>query len=628
MKLNNLSPHKLKKLNSGELKELCADIRRFLIESISKTGGHLASNLGVVELSVALHYCFNSPTDKLIWDVGHQAYVHKIITGRADRFNTLRKLDGLSGFPKSSESEHDVFNTGHSSTSISAALGFCVARDLKNERSKVVAVIGDGSMTGGLAFEGLNNAGRKNTDIIVILNDNQMSISENVGALSVYLNEFRTAKKYLEAKADIIKFLHKLPLIEKPLTNVLDKAKSSIRNMLVPGHLFEELGFTYIGPLDGHNIKQLIRVLTKVRAMKGPILVHVYTTKGKGYEMAEINPSGFHGVPAFDIDTGESNVRDTITYSHVFGQTLCELAAKDKRILAVTASMTDGTGLTCFKERFPNRIFDVGIAEAHAVTFCAGLAKSGFLPVFAVYSSFLQRSYDQLMSDICLQNLHAVFAIDRSGLVGSDGETHQGIYDISFLSHMPNLMIFSPKCAEEMKLLLTHIFTLSCPVAIRYPRGEAIQLPTQDISNHYYEIHRSSLVDNVVARIAMVSVGTIFKEVYESAKLLEAKGVAVDIINPRILKPIENELCNILSKYERVLTVEENVRTGGFGSSLLLALNENNIVSKLQILSLPDDFIPQGTRAELLKRYGLDAQGLFNEIIRLLSLVVCEIQGV
>lgn len=613
-KINSL--RKLKRLKVGELPDVCKEIRSFLIESISKTGGHLASNLGVVELTVALHYCFNSPIDRLIWDVGHQAYVHKILTGRMDQFPTLRKFAGLSGFPKGAESEHDAFDTGHSSTSISAALGLCVSRDLSGDKYKVIAVIGDGSLTGGLAFEGLNNAGRKNTNIIVILNDNQMSISENVGALSSYLNEFRTAKPYLEAKQDVSNFLNKVPLVGPGLTSFIDKTKSGIKQFLVPGQLFEELGFTYIGPVDGHNIRQLVSVLNKVKNMQGPVLVHVCTKKGKGYEQAESAPQEFHGVSPFDIETGEINQSNKLTYSQVFGQALTELAAQEPRLLAVTASMQDGTGLSFFKEKFPNRIFDVGIAESHAVTFSAGLAKNGYLPVFAVYSSFLQRSYDQILHDVCLQKLPMIFAIDRAGIVGADGETHQGIFDLSFLSHIPNLSIMAPKDGAELKQMLDLAVRLNAPVAIRYPRDVVPSfLPDNAICSALEYAKHEVFIQG--ENIALVALGSMFQTALQVSRRLRSDGLSPCLINARFMKPISDTLCEELEGFEHIFIMEENVATGGFGSSLLMKLNAlSSFKGRVHILAFKDEFIPQGTRNELLAYCGLDEEGVYETVKR------------
>ncbi|MCL2617346.1 MAG: 1-deoxy-D-xylulose-5-phosphate synthase, partial [Defluviitaleaceae bacterium] len=467
------SPQDLKRLPRKYFRQLCADIRQFLLQAVSKTGGHLASNLGVVELTVALHYVFNSPKDIIIWDVGHQAYVHKILTGRRGRFGALRKLGGLSGFPKARESQHDHFDTGHSSTSVSAAVGYAKARDLDGQTHNVIAVTGDGSMTGGLVFEGLNDGGRLNSNLIVILNDNQMSIGENVGAISKMLNLMRSDPRYRHLKSDVKDILSKAPILGETLTWAAGKAKDTIRGVLVPGQLFEEMGFTYIGPVDGHNIDELITVLSKIHGTSRPILLHVHTIKGKGYPIAEANPSKFHGVESFDIETGAPLSPKAESYTDIFGGELLRLARENPDIVAITAAMKDGTGLGAFAAEFPRRFFDVGIAEAHAVTLCAGLAKAGKLPVFAVYSSFLQRGYDQLLHDVCTQGLKVVFAIDRAGIVGADGETHQGLFDLSYLTPMPGITVLAPADGSELAAMLR--YALVCPgsVAIRYPRGAA-----------------------------------------------------------------------------------------------------------------------------------------------------------
>ncbi len=605
------SPEQLKKLTIPCLLLYAEEVRKFLISSVSQTGGHLASNLGVVELTIALHYCFNTPKDKLVFDVGHQAYVHKLITGRLEKFSQLRQLDGMSGFPKTSESEHDSFDVGHSSTSISAALGLCIGRDLNGSDEKVAAIIGDGSLTGGLAYEGLNNAGRANTDILVILNDNEMSISRNVGALSNCLNAIRTAPNYLSAKADIKGFLNGIPIVGEGLGKIVERFKTIVRYSLVSGVFFEELGFRYIGPIDGHNIKELIEVLNKVKKLKGPVLLHVYTKKGKGYSLAENYPEKFHGVEPFNVETGEMKKSSEETYSSAFGKELCRLAEENKKIVAITAAMTGGTGLSGFQAAYPKRLFDVGIAEGHAVTFAAGLAKQGLIPVFAVYSTFLQRGYDQIIHDVCLQGLHVIFAIDRAGIVGADGETHQGTFDLSYLSHIPNLTILSPKNTEELKLMLQFAVSHKGPIAIRYPRGGSEN-----------SLHSKPIMLGVAEEIesgkeiAIVSVGAMMDTGLEVYKKLKADGKNPSLINARFIKPIDNGLATRLRDFDYVFVLEDNLANGGYGSLLLKEMAEADCLknTRLHIFAFPQKFIPQGTRSQLFERNGLSPMAIYEKI--------------
>ncbi|WP_058485271.1 1-deoxy-D-xylulose-5-phosphate synthase [Defluviitalea phaphyphila] len=614
-----ISPKDLKKLSIDKLNILAKEIRTFLINSLSKTGGHLASNLGVVELTIALHYCFNSPKDKIIWDVGHQSYVHKILTGRKEKFNTLRQKGGLSGFPKREESIHDIFETGHSSTSISAALGIAAARDLNNEKFSVVSIIGDGSLTGGMAFEALNDAGRTNTNLIVILNDNQMSISPNVGGLSKYLSTIRTGPIYLEVKEDIDHILKKIPGIGKSVAKTVRKTKESIRYLLVPGTLFEELGFTYVGPINGHNIGELIKVLNRVKRMKGPILLHVKTVKGKGYKYAEKFPCNYHGVSPFNIESGKS-IKKKIkeTYSEVFGNTLINLANINKKIVAITAAMPEGTGLKKFEEKFPKRFFDVGIAEQHAVTFAAGLAVSGFHPVFAVYSSFLQRAYDQIIHDVCLQKLPVIFAIDRAGIVGPDGETHQGIFDLSYLSHMPNMTIMAPKDKFELEEMLKYAFTIKGPVAIRYPKGEAPVL--SEFNTNPIKYNKSELLYEGKDG-AIIAVGKMVEIAKKAVEELKNKNIEISLINARFIKPIDEEMIiNIAKKYKVLFTIEDNIINGGYGSNVLQILSKNKIKNiNVNILGFPDKFINHGTPDEIYKEYGLDKNGIMQKVEEVLK---------
>lgn len=611
------SPRDVKKLSPKGLDFLCRDIRNFLINSVSKTGGHLSSNLGIVELTVALHYCFNTPTDKLIWDVGHQAYVHKILTGRKEMFNTLRKFEGLSGFPKTTESLHDAFGVGHSSTAISAGLGMALSRDLQNENYNVVSIVGDGSMTGGLCYEGLNNAGRSNTNFIVILNDNQMSISENVGALSRHLNDIRTAPVYLGVKEDVNALLNKIPKIGSQISKIAEKTKDSIRALLVEGELFEQLGFNYVGPVDGHNLEELIKVLNKVKKMNAPVLLHIYTTKGKGYGMAEIAPDTFHGVDTFDIETGKPIITKVYdTYSDVFGKGIINLASENDKIVAVTAAMPSGTGLSSFKKRFPKRLFDVGIAEAHAVTFCAGMAMNGFVPIFAVYSSFLQRAYDQIIHDVCIQNLHVIFAIDRAGIVGSDGETHQGLFDIAFLSHIPNMTVLAPKNKYELLSMLEFAVDFNAPISIRYPRGSASR--TLKYVNNKIELGKSELIEKG-EKIAIICVGSMMDEVYECYKKLKEESINPTLINARFIKPIDTEMVSSLKEYEYVFIVEEGVTSGGYSSMVQQEMLNQKINCTFHAFAFPNEFIKQGSRDEIFKKYGLDSESIFKKILEMIK---------
>lgn len=608
------SPKDIKKLNINQLNRLAEEIRDFLVNKVSTTGGHLASNLGVVELTLALHYCFNSPKDKIIWDVGHQSYIHKILTGRKNQFDTLRQIGGISGFPKQKESVHDVFETGHSSTSISAATGIAAARDLNNEAFSVISVIGDGSLTGGMAFEALNNAGRYNSDLIVVLNDNQMSIAPNVGGLSKYLNNIRTEPVYLEVKEDIAQALRKIPRIGKSIERTVKKTKEGIRFLLVPGTLFEELGFTYVGPINGHDIKELINVVNKVKKMKGPILLHVNTIKGKGYPYAEKFPSQYHGVEPFDVKTGKPLKKRKIdTYSEVFGNALTNIASHNKKVVAITAAMPDGTGLKNFSKKFPDRFFDVGIAEQHAVTFAAGLARGGFHPVFAVYSSFLQRSYDQIIHDVCIQNLPVVFAIDRAGIVGSDGETHQGLFDLSFLSHMPNMTIMAPKDKTELIEMLNYAFSIKSPVAIRYPKGEApILFPAIHNSIEY---KKSEIICEGQEGV-ILAVGKMMDKAKKIVETLRMEGIELSLVNPRFIKPIDEEtILNLCKNHKNLFTIEDNVVSGGFGSKVLEILSKHNYQEvHVKVFAFPDQFISQGSMKELYQEYGLDTETMMKEI--------------
>ena len=605
-----MTPKNLKQLTVRELTALSDEIRRFLISELSQTGGHLASNLGVVELSVALHRVFNTPADKIIWDVGHQSYVHKILTGRRSRFKTLRQLDGLSGFPKSRESIYDAFDTGHSSTAISAALGFCAARDLQNDNYNVVAVVGDGSMTGGLVYEALNNAGRGGHNLLVILNDNQMSIARNVGAVSRHLNDIRTARIYRAAKQDVHKLLTNIPRFGKRMDKWIETVKDAVKFMLVPGVLFEEMGFQYFGPADGHNLKALIKTLQKLKSIPGPVLLHVVTTKGKGYRQAEQSPDIFHGVESFQVETGEpTSASNGATYTNIFGKTLLELAQKEEKLVAITAAMVDGTGLCQFQKKYPKRFYDVGIAEGHAVTFAAGLAKGGGLPVVAIYSSFLQRAYDQILHDICIQNLHVVLAVDRAGLVGPDGETHQGLFDLSFLSHMPNMTIMAPKNRYEFVDMLNYaVLRHKGPIAVRYPRGTASKILEEHSAPIEYGKSETIFKGE---EVAIISVGAMMDTAHSAVMRLRQHGYNPSLYNARFIKPIDSKP-DLLS-YRHVFILEDNVQAGGYGERMRAGS------PNFHLFAFPDKFIEQGSREELFSRYGLSGEKAAGKMLEILN---------
>ena len=615
--LNNIkSPEDIRKLTLAELRSLADEIRSFLLERVSATGGHLASNLGVVELTLALHSVFQTPHDKIIWDVGHQSYVHKIITGRKDQFGTLRQFNGLSGFPKGSESEYDSFDTGHSSTSISAALGYARARDMMHEDYAVAAVIGDGALTGGMAFEALNDAGRSPNNLIIILNDNGMSISKNVGGFSRYLSKIRTQPIYYKAKEDFDIFLHKLPGIGNKAAKALKRAKGTIKYIVMPGMLFEEIGLKYLGPIDGHDIGELTKVLSNAKGMKGPVLIHVLTHKRKGYQFAESKPQEFHGISPFEVETGEVKVNNGPTYSDIFGEKITALAAAEPKLVAITAAMPLGTGLDKFSKKYPQRFFDVGIAEQHAVTFAAGLAKTGIKPVVAVYSTFLQRSYDQILHDVALQKLHVTFAIDRAGLIGDDGETHQGIYDLSYLSHIPNLTILAPADYNELNRMLEYcVLQHEGPIAVRYPRGTGKDMLTQPVPVKYGKGVRLTTGND----ITIVAVGKMVETALKAAELLLKKDINAEVINARFIKPLDSKLIlESALKTRAVAIIEDNCIRGGLGSSVLELLNENGYMLKTKLFGFPDMPIPHGSRDILYEKFGLDADSIAHEIIKLL----------
>ena len=611
-------PNDIKRIDPEEYEQLAQEIRQFLIDSISKTGGHLASNLGVVELTMALHIVFDLPTDKLIWDVGHQSYTHKILTGRKNQFNKLRKYGGMSGFPKRNESDYDAFDTGHSSTSISAGLGYASARNITGEDYHVISVIGDGALTGGMAYEALNNASSLKKNFIIVLNDNSMSISENVGGISRILDDVRSSYSYYDLKEDVKNTLHKLPngdaLVEK-----IKKTKSNIKQFIVPGQIFEDMGIQYLGPVEGHNIHKLIKIFNIAKRVDSPVLVHVVTQKGHGYAPAEKNPSRFHGIGPFDIKTGKSlSVGKGESYSAVFSRKICDIAKNDRSVVAITAAMPDGTGLDKFKKWFPDRFFDVGIAEEHAVTFSAGLAAGGMKPVFAVYSSFLQRAFDQILHDVCMQQLHVVFAIDRAGLVGSDGETHQGIFDLSFLSVIPNMTIIAPKNGWELEnaleFALEHFYG---PIAIRYPRGCAYTGLSEYVQP--IEYGKSELIHEG-SHICLMAVGNMMETALTTGERLKEYNIDATIVNARFVKPIDEDMiCDIADEHELLVTLEENVYTGGFGEAVSRYTQMNGLNIRTLGIALPDDYIEHGNVDILKHEAGIDAEAVFDRIMETIA---------
>lgn len=609
------APADLKKLDYDDLKVLCTELRDYVVKVVSENGGHLASNLGVVELTVALHRSFDSPRDKIVWDVGHQSYIHKILTGRREAFKNIRQLHGISGFPKRAESEHDIFETGHSSTSISAALGMAKARDLAGEDYSVLAVIGDGALTGGMAFEALNHAGDFPTNFIVVLNDNEMSISPNIGGMANYLSRLRTEPAYFKLKLEIEALLNKVPVVGTPMFHTAEKLRDWLKYLLVPGVLFEELGFKYLGPIDGHDIKKLEDVLQRAKAYNGyPVLIHVVTTKGKGYSIAEHKPEKYHGISPFFTRTGDpKHINNEKSYSAVMGEALIRLAEKDPRIVAVSAAMPEGTGLAPFAARFTDRFFDVGIAEQHAVTFCAGMAAAGYKPLFAVYSTFLQRGYDQVLHDVCMQNLPVVFAIDRAGIVGPDGETHHGVFDISFLRHMPNLTVMSPKDGTELAEMLEHAFALDRPVAIRYPRGceTKNQWPHPPVEYGKAEMLLEGPDGVILAEGSMVRHG------FEVCMKLKEAGRHFSLVNIRFIKPLDAALLDALAqKYEKLHVIEDNILAGGLGSSILEYFSTNNKNVNVRLFAYDDRFIPHGEVNELYRLKGVDPDSIYAAIMK------------
>lgn len=606
----------IKKVAPENWNVLADEIREFLINKISVTGGHLGSNLGAVELTMALHLSLNLPEDKIVWDVGHQSYTHKILTGRKAGFENLRKYGGMSGFPKRKESDCDCFDTGHSSTSISAGLGLVKARDLKNEDNTIVSVIGDGSLTGGMAYEALNNAARMKKNFIIVLNDNNMSISENVGGVSKYLNNIRTADKYLDIKEGIYNSLMDTKIGE-PIVESIRRAKSSVKQLVIPGMFFEDMGLTYLGPVDGHNIPAMLKVFREAKRCKSAVIIHVITQKGKGFAPAEKHPARFHGAEPFDVQTGLPLVPKTkSSYTDVFSTVMCKLGDRNKNIVAITAAMPDGTGLKRFRNMYPERFFDVGIAEEHAVTFAAGLAAGGMKPVVAIYSSFLQRAYDQILHDVCIQNLPVVFAIDRAGLVGSDGETHQGIFDLSYLSSIPNMHIMAPKNKWELSDMLKFSIAFEGPIALRYPRGEAY-----DGLREYREPVRFGKAEWIYkeSRIALVAVGSMVKTALTVREKLMQMGYPCSIINARFVKPIDTEILDEAGKtHELIVTMEENVASGGFGEKVRAYLDLTGMAVGLLNITIPDEYVEHGNVEILRREVGIDADTIEKKILELI----------
>ena len=599
----------LKKLNYNEKNILAQDIREYILDIVSKNGGHLASNLGIVELTLAIHNVFDLEKDKVVWDVGHQAYVHKILTGRKEELKTLRKLDGIAGFPKTSESETDCFNTGHSSTSISAAMGIAKARDLKNEDYSVLAVIGDGALTGGMALEALNHVGSSKTNMIVILNDNEMSISKNVGGINKLLTRLRVKKRYTISNQNGKKIIKKIPLIGNFVVKVVSKIKKSIKQLILPKMYFEEIGFKYLGPVDGHNIEDLEYILSSAKELEEPVLIHVLTKKGKGYKPAEDNPDRFHGTGPFNIETGESTKKKSKDYSKAFGEKLIELAEKNEKIVAITAAMRDGTGLKDFSIKYPDRFFDVGIAEQHALTFAAGLAKEGMIPFVPIYSSFYQRAYDQVIHDICIQKLPVIMCVDRAGCVGNDGETHQGLYDMSFFKLIPNITIMAPKDFEELAKMMEFAISLKAPVVIRYPRGGESDIKFE--KHEEIKLGQAEILQEG-NDVTIIGIGKMASVAMQVANLLEKDEVYGEVINARFLKPLDTEkISKSIGKTKFVVTIEDGTEIGGLGSSIKeLIVNKGLENVKIKCFAYPDEFIKHGSVTELEKLYGMDCENI------------------
>lgn len=606
-------PNDIKKLDKSELPELAQEIREFLIDKVSKRGGHLASNLGVVELTMALHLCLDFPEDKIVWDVGHQSYTHKLLTGRKAGFDELRAYGGMSGFPKRRESKCDSFDTGHSSTSISAGLGIVTANQIKGNDGTVVSVIGDGALTGGLAFEALNNAASINRNFIMILNDNEMSISENVGGLSTYLSGIRTGNVYNDIKSGVVKSLNSIPVVGEKLIHQIKKTKSSIKQLVIPGMLFENMGITYLGPVDGHNLGQLVRVIKEAKKVDHAVMIHVITKKGKGFEPAEKHPSRFHGVEPFNQWTGEPlKPKKKVTYTDTFAHYIAKYAADNEKITAITAAMPEGTGLKRFSRMYPDRFFDVGIAEEHAVTFAAGIASAGLKPYVAIYSSFLQRAYDQLLHDVCIQNLPVIFAIDRAGFVGGDGETHQGIFDLSYLNTIPNMSVCAPKNRFELADMIKYSTYFNGPLAIRYPRGEAYEGLKE-----YREaiVYGRAEVIYKERDIILLAVGSMVKEAEKAREILKKRGSNVTLVNARFVKPFDEKcIIKLADTHKLLVTLEENVYNGGFGEQVLKFVNSADIDLKVLNIAIPNQYLEQGSVDVLRKEAGLDPHSIADRV--------------
>lgn len=611
-------PNDIKRLDKSEYPILAQEIREFLLEHVSQTGGHLASNLGTVELTMALHLVLDFPYDKLIWDVGHQSYTHKILTGRKEEFNHLREFGGMSGFPKQAESACDCFDTGHSSTSISAALGFAEAKELMGTDESVIAVIGDGALSGGLAYEALNNMARLKSSMVVVLNDNDMSISENVGGMSRYLNKIRAGQKYNDFKAEVEKTILNIPVAGHDIALSVKRSKDSIKHLLVPGMFFEDMGITYIGPIDGHNIQQMVESLVSAIELQRPVVVHVKTQKGKGYRYAEKYPCYFHGIAPFDLKTGKvKQKKEKPTYTDIFGRKMLELAKADQKVIAITAAMAEGTGLKRFREMYPERFFDVGIAEQHAVTFAAGLAAAGMTPVVAVYSSFLQRAYDQILHDVCNQNLHVIFAIDRSGLVGADGSTHQGIFDISYLSEMPNMVILSPKNRYELEQAMEFAYEWEGPIALRYPKETACEL--WEDKKTPMEFGKSEWLRQG-SELAILAVGNMVEEAELACEILEEQGIQASLINARFVKPLDEELLEeLIQTHSYICTMEENVYQGGYGEAVGAYLMERQAEVTFIPIAIGDQFVEHGSIARLRQMLQLDGESVGQRLLTIMQ---------
>ena len=612
-------PKDLKSLNKREKEKLAEEIRKLVIDTVSKTGGHLASNLGVVELTIALHSSFDTPKDKIVWDVGHQTYIHKILTGRKNQINTLRKFNGLAGFPKTTESEYDNFNTGHSSTSISAALGIARARDIKKENNYVIAVIGDGALTGGMALEALNDAGNSNTNLIVILNDNEMSIAKNVGGISEFLTRIRTRKLYNKSNRYIKNAVSHIPKVGNSIIRFVRKVKYGIKHMIIPNMLFEDLGFKYLGPVDGNNIEDLEEIFKKAKDLDGPILIHAITKKGKGYKPAEENPDKFHSTSAFEIETGKAVKKKEEDYSKIFGKKLVELAKKNDKIVAITAAMKDGTGMGEFAKEFPDRFFDVGIAEQHALTMTAGMAISGLKPVISIYSSFYQRGYDQVIHDICMQNLPVIMCVDRAGIVGNDGETHQGILDLAFFNIVPNITIMAPKDFEELEQMLEFAICLNKPVVIRYPRGGKGKIKFE--KHEKIELGKcEKIVENTFKNedkcVTIIAIGNMVDKAVQVSKKLEEQNIKTEVINSRFLKPLDKEILESIQETNNCIVIEDGIQIGGLGATIkqmIIDAHMENI--KIKCFAYPDKFIEHGSISELEKKYGMDVDSIVSACI-------------